>query len=581
MPTSLVATDSLIAIDIGTIYTRALLFDVVDGQYRFLAMGVAPTTAEAPYRDIGEGIHIALEQLQTFTGRTLLGDDGRLIIPSMTDGAGVDRCVASMSAGRTLKAMAFGLLDDVSTQSAAHLATTTYAQVVDTFSLNDRRKTAARIDTILRQRPDVIIVAGGTDGGASQSVMAALEVVGLASELLSERERPEILYAGNQDLVEDIKAALKLPTLHIAPNIRPTLDTEQLEPAQLQLSQIYRQVRIKNVAGVQELDQWANGQFLPTSVAFGRLIRFLSRTQHPRAVLGLDLGASATTVAAGSNGELSLRVDPQLGLGESLAGLLNHTTLPEIMRWVAADVSENYLRDYLYNKSLHPHITPATREDLAIEQALARVLLSLAFRRARSAFPAGLGGGLGLSNRFGPIIASGSALINAATHSQSLLMILDALQPTGNVTIALDQNYMAAALGAAAGILPILTVQGLGMGTFLPLGMVISPVGNASRGTPILQVKFTYTNGHTAEFEVKAGMIEALPLSIGQIAKVRLHPLHRFDVGNGPGVDVNSLSVTGGLYGLIVDARGRPVQAPLEPKHRAETYRKWQAALDA
>jgi hypothetical protein len=579
MATSITSADSLIAIDIGTIHTRALLFDLVDGQYRFLAMGVAPTTAGLPYRDVGEGIHIALEQLQNFTGRLLLGDDGHLLTPSLPDGAGVDRCVATMSAGKTLKVVAFGLLDDVSTESAANLATTTYAQVVDTFSLNDRRKTAARIDTILRQRPDVIIIGGGTDGGASQSVMSTLEAVNLASELMPERERPEILYAGNQNLLEHIAANFKLPTLHTAPNIRPTLDTEQLEPAQMQLAQIYRQVRIKNVAGVHEIDQWANGQFMPTSVAFGRLIRFLSRIQHPRAILGLDIGASSTTVAAGSNGDLSLRVDSQLGLGESLAGLLNHITLPEITRWVAADVSEDYVRDYLFNKSLHPHMIPATNEDLAVEQALVRVLLKLAFERSSRAFPAGLGKGLGLSNRFGLVIASGSALINAATRSQSLLMLLDALQPTSHVTIALDQNLMASALGAAAGSLPLLTVQGMGMGAFLTLGMVISPVGRANRGTPILQVKFTYANGHAAEFEVKYGTIEALPLSIKQDAKVRLHPYHRFDVGNGPGVDVN-LTVTGGLYGLIVDARGRPIEAPVESKHRIETYRKWQAALD-
>ncbi|MFZ6031564.1 MAG: glutamate mutase L [Chloroflexota bacterium] len=580
MAASLVAADSLVAIDVGTIYTRALLFDVVDGQYRFLAMGVAPTTAEAPYRDIGEGIHLALEQLQSFTGRSLLGTDGRLVIPGLSDGTGVDRCVATISAGRTLKAIAYGLLEDISTESAAHLATTTYAQVVDAFSLNDRRKIAARIDAILRHRPDVVIVAGGTDGGASQSVMNALDAIGLASELLPERERPEILYAGNQDLAERVKATLKLPTLHVAPNLRPTLDTEQLEPAQLQLSQLYRQVRIKNIAGVQELDMWANGELMPTSVAFGRLIRFFSRISHPRAVLGLDVGASSTTVAAGYNGELSLRVDPQLGLGESLAGLSNHIPLHEITRWVAAEVSDAYVRDYLHNKALHPYTIPATHDDLAIEQALARQLINMAFRRASRAFPAGLGRGYGLSNRFGPLVASGSVLVNAATRGQTLLTLLDALQPTGMVTLYLDQNQMAASLGAAANTHPILTVQVFETGTFMNLGTVISPVGHANRGTPILKAKITYPNQHTAEFEVKYGTIEPLPLGMNQTAKVQLQPYHRFDIGNGPGVMIPNVNVIGGLFGLVIDARGRPVHVPAEPAHRAATYKKWCAVLD-
>jgi hypothetical protein len=579
MVTSLVATDSLIAIDVGTVHTRAFLFDVVDGQYRFLAKGVAPTTAGAPYRDIGEGIHIALEQLQHFTGRTLLGDDGRLILPGLSDGTGVDRCVATMSAGRPLKAVAFGLLEDVSTQSAVHLASATYAQVIDKFSLNDRRKAAARIDALLYHRPDVVILAGGTDGGASQSVMDMLDAIRTASQMLSERERPEILFAGNQDLAEVVQQSLKLPTLHVAPNIRPTLDAEQLEPAQVHMAQIYRQVRIKNIAGVHELDQWANGEFMPTSVAFGRLIRFLSRIQHPRAVLGIDMGASATSIAAGFNGDLSVHVDPQLGLGEGLSRLLNHTSLADIMRWSAADVSEAYVRDYLQNKALRPYLIPATQEDLAIEQALGRVLIQLAFRRASKAFPAGLGNVLGLSNRFGPIIASGSAIVNAATPSQSLLLLLDALQPTSMVTLALDQNQLAASLGAAAKTHPVLTAQAMDVGTFLTLGMVVSPVGNANRGTPVVQVRITYANGHKAEFEVKYGAIEALPLPIGQTAKVHLHPYHRFDIGNGPGVDANP-TVTGGLFGLIIDARGRPVRTATEPRHRAETYRKWQAHLD-
>ena len=69
MTTSLVSADSLLAIDIGTTTTRALLFDVVDGRYHFLAAGSAVTTAGAPFRDIGEGVRQALDHLQEISGR--------------------------------------------------------------------------------------------------------------------------------------------------------------------------------------------------------------------------------------------------------------------------------------------------------------------------------------------------------------------------------------------------------------------------------------------------------------------------------------------------------------------------------
>ena len=53
MPTSLINADSLLAIDVGAVSTRAMLFDVVDGRYRFLPGGTAPSTAEAPFFGIG------------------------------------------------------------------------------------------------------------------------------------------------------------------------------------------------------------------------------------------------------------------------------------------------------------------------------------------------------------------------------------------------------------------------------------------------------------------------------------------------------------------------------------------------
>src|SRR4030067_3675329 len=112
-------TDALLASDVGEITPRAVLFDVVAGQYRFLAIGTAPTTAAAPYHHIGEGIHHALDQLEEVTGKKLVGKDQRLIMPGREDGSGVDTFVATMSAGPPLKVMASGLLAEISLQKGS------------------------------------------------------------------------------------------------------------------------------------------------------------------------------------------------------------------------------------------------------------------------------------------------------------------------------------------------------------------------------------------------------------------------------------------------------------------------------
>ena len=90
MPVSLVQNESILAIEVGAATTRAVLFDVVEGQYRFVASGQAPTTAESPFKDIGIGVREAIISLQNITGSTLLGQDNNLIAPAQPDGSGVD-----------------------------------------------------------------------------------------------------------------------------------------------------------------------------------------------------------------------------------------------------------------------------------------------------------------------------------------------------------------------------------------------------------------------------------------------------------------------------------------------------------
>ena len=578
MPTSLIDADSLLTIDVGSVTTRALIFDVVDGRYRFIAAGSAPTTATAPYHDIGEGVRQALDQLQSLSGRILIGSDEHLILPSKPDGSGVDTCVATLSVGNPLKVAVVGLLEDVSLESAQRLAVSTYAQVVEKITLTDRRKSAARLDALVRARPDVIIVTGGTEGGASQSVMNLLEAVGLACYLIPKDHRPDVLYAGNSKLVKEVESSLSsLTRLSIAPNVRPTIEEEQLAPAHARLAKIYRGVRSRNLSGVAELDSWTGGRLLPTATAFGRVVRFLSRVYDPaKGVLGVDVGASATTVAAAFGGDLNLGVYPELGLGALVPGIMQYGSLEEITRWLSVDISDADVRNYVYNKTTNPASVPDTPEALAIEQALARRALQIAVRKLAVSFPekaAGPGGGR--LPWFEPIVAAGSIFTQAPTNGQSLLMLLDSLQPTGITTLVLDQNNLASSLGAAAEINSILPIQLLESTTFVTLGTVISPVGKAQLGTSILRAKITYENGNETSVEVKHGALEVIPLPMGQPARIRLQPLNRFDVGMGAPGRGGEVKVVGGMFGVIIDARGRPLRLPVDPGRRRELFKKW------
>jgi hypothetical protein len=160
-----------------------------------------------------------------------------------------------------------------------------------------------------------------------------------------------------------------------------------------------------------------------------------------------------------------------------------------------------------------------------------------------------------------------------------LLALLDGVQPTGVTTIVLDQNHIAPALGAAAAVNSTLAVQVLETSTLHNLGTVISPVGNARFGTPVLRVRITYEDGREVPVEVKQGSIEVLPLPAGQSAKLNLTPLQRYDVGMGGAGRSGGLRVVGGALGVVIDARGRPLKMPEDPARRRELIRKWRSTL--
>jgi hypothetical protein len=576
--TSLIDAESLLVVDVGSITTRAILFDVVDRRYRFIASGTAQTTAGAPYHNISEGVRLALDHLRQVTGRTFVGSDEQLIMPTASDGSGIDRFAATISVGEPLQVVIVGLLEDISLESARHLATTTYAKVVQSISLNDHRKTDARLNTILRLRPDLIIAAGGIENGASQSVIKLLEAVGLAGYLQPERQRPEVLFVGNQAIQPDVRSTFEnMMNLHFAPNIRPTLDQEQLGAARTELAKNYCQIRSQQIPGVVELNTWARGGLVPGATAFARVIRFLSKElTTQKGVLGVNLGASAAVVAAAFDGDLSLGVFPQFGFGTSIVDMLDQVPIREIMRWLTIDITEDELKNYVYNKALYPASLPASPEEMAIDQALARQAIYSGTRLAMHGFPGqAVSAGDGLLPWFEAIVSTGSILAQSPNLAQAALTILDGLQPCGVTTLVLDQNQIAPALGAAASVNPVLAVQVLESNSFLHLGTVIAPVGQARAGSPILRLKMTYESGHEASLEVKKGALEVVPLPVGQTARLQLQPLHRFDVGMGALGRGGSLRVSGGALGLIIDARGRPLVMPEDFNRRNELYRKW------
>jgi hypothetical protein len=577
MATSIVDAESILAVEIGSVQTRAALFDVVEGKYHFVASGSAPSTVNAPFRDAGECVHQAIEDLQTVTGRKLLDEDAQIILPGKADGSGIDRLAVTFSGGPTLKVINAGLLDDVSLESGVHLAATANTKVLESFGLSDGRSTDQKVDAILKAEPDLIILTGGTEQGASRSVLKMVELIMMACRILPEDRRPEVIFAGNRVLAKRIKEVLsKWLSVHVAPNVRPSIDLEDISPAEAVLSGVVTRIRSRQIGGLQPLGQRCSAPPIPTPQAFGRIVRFLSEIYNPvKGVMGVDIGASATSLSVAVDGSLTNKVYP-VGMGSQINHILELFEPSEILQWLTVPMNEETLVSYLWQKSISPSSLPMDATSMAIEQAVARMILRHAMQEINEHW----GESLDSELAFEPILAAGAVLQNAPSPAQSLLMLLDGLQPIGISTLILDQNNLTASLGAIAGFNPILPVQVLESGAYLNLGTVICPVSKARFGTQILNVRLEHDNGLKETFQIKQGSIVSLPLQLGQTATIHLDALRGTEIDR-HGKRGGSFKIVGGVCGVVVDARGRPILLPKEDARRRDLLKKWQISLES
>ncbi len=574
---------SLLSIEVGNVNTRAFFFDSVEGHYRFLAAGEAPSTLGPPAFDLNLGVFEAIEQLQELTGRNFLTNRGMLISGESEDEVGANAVSVSFSGGAPLKVITVGLLDEVSLESVNKLVRTSYCQIMESFSLNDRRRPEVIIDAICQTLPDLVVITGGTNRGASRSVVRLANYLALALNLIPEKQRPQILFVGNENLRDEIDNLVGgLAPFQYELNIRPNLDQESLGPAMLKLNSIYFDIQAKKINGLKELRSLSEEKILPAAFALGRVVRFLSTViDAPKGMLGVDLGASSTTIASAFNGEMQIRVFPDLGIGTSLPGMIAETHLQQIMRWLPYDLSEDTVLDYLYNKPLYARLLPTSLEDLAIEQAAARQIVRLAIGKSLPMFPSEAIYPLpGTVPWFDRILVTGSTIARAPRLEQSLLMILDAIQPVGIATVILDQNNLVNAMGSSAEIDPLLAIHVLESSSFINLGTVISPVGNLrSNGNSILRMQMVREGQKEGVVEIKEGGLTTIPLPMGRVADVYVQPLQNINIGLGAGRGGWVRRVVGGIFGLVVDARGRPIPMPTSLNQRQEKLQTWQDAL--
>ncbi len=586
---------SVLATDCGSTTTKAILIEKNQkGEYRLVTRGEAPTTVEAPVEDVTRGVLNAVREVQELRGRPLL--DGDSIIRPQEGERGTDLYISTSSAGGGLQMMVAGVVKKMTAESAARAALGAGAIVMDTVATNDKRLPHEKIERIRHLRPDMILLAGGTDGGTKK------HVIGLAEMLAAAQPRPRlgsgydlpVIYAGNIEVRKDIANLLEgKVALQFVNNVRPTLERENLGPARDAIHELFMEHVMAQAPGYAKLMSWADVPIMPTPGAMGLIIQALAARDKVN-VVGVDIGGATTDVFSVFGGVFNRTVSANLGMSYSVSNVLAEAGIANIQRWVPFALEEHELRDRIGNKMIRPTTIPQTLDELKIEQAIAREALRLSFIQHKQ-FAVKLRGvqtERSISDAFAQdsedtlvdmmaldiLVGSGGVLSHAPRRAQSMMMMIDAFEVEGVTELAGDSLFMMPHLGVRAAVHAAAATEVFEKDCLVRLGTCVAPVGRA-RGS-LCSIELSLPGGEKLREDLLPGSLRKVDLGPDQTAHLVIQPARGVNVGAGPGQRVER-DIRGGVVGLVFDGRGRrPLPVAATPTQRVANAGKWNDVLD-
>lgn len=614
----LASANSLLVADCGAVFTKVSLFGLVEGQYRLMARGEAPTTIEAPQDDITIGIIKAINVIEFITGRRFT-EKKHIISPEQENGDGVDVFIATISAGSPFRLVVLGAVSSAleafaeqaisglyaqmqALPSPAFLAATSSSPVVvgggpsspgiGTSWTQDRvaLEWERQLGRVREFQPHAALIVGVADGPAGPTpLQEACQLLVNASQERNEQIEANnstggspqdlaikpisVLYAGAPQYVEAVRRMLY--NAADVTRVDALVSQEQLGAISMAVGTLHDHNVIQQLPGYERLRVWSSSEPVATATSLSSLVRFLAQ-HYAMNVTAIDVGGATTTVMlAGEQGEFIPLVNSGIGVGTSIGTILQQVGLQRITRWLPFSVTEDEVRQYVLNCMLHPHVLPTNSRELHMSQAFAREAIALTVEAAKKNCVEWPDADL--------ILATGGILAHAPKYGQVVMMLLDALQPRGVTSMVLDRTMLISQLGAVATVAPITAVQvNENDAVTHRLGTCVIPFGGLQLGQHAVRVGIEYSSGRQVSVDVMAGSIEVIPLRTNEQALLTLFPAPTVDVGLGPGERARAAEeIDGGLVGLIVDARGRPLALPSDETERQARLLQWAQALGA
>ena len=349
--------------DFGSTFTKAALVDVSDG--RLLATASHRTTIDT---DVLDGWDACLAELT-----------------AQVPGAAAAEVLACSSAGGGLRIAVVGNEELVTAEAGRRVALSSGGRVVHVAAggLGPDEVAALRAD-----RPDVVLLVGGTDGGNSEVLLAC------ATTLAKERWAGPVVVAGNVDARDEVATLLgEAGTPYVlADNVVPKIGVLAPDSARAAIREMF----LRHVIGGKHLSQRADFTAMVRGATPDVVLTAVELLAHglddERAGAGdvvvVDIGGATTDVHS------VVEIDPEdAGLARQVVASVPVTRTVEGdlgMRWsavttvaegVAAGLLDPSLEEAAARRQADPAYLPDGSADTEADLDIAAAAAALALRR--------------------------------------------------------------------------------------------------------------------------------------------------------------------------------------------------------
>ena len=476
----------VLASDIGSTTTKVVVFELKGGSFTAVDAVQEPTTVEPPFSDVTVGLFRAVRRLAESTGLDLMDGDS-LRVPYFT----------TSSAGGGLQMMVVGYTLADSLRMAESTAYGAGAVISGAFAMDSAGSRLEHIEKMSRLNPDLVLMAGGTDGGAVSGVVSMAHLLSLARPLpkYGSGAMP-LLFCGNVQAREYVRETLGNHfSMQTTENIAPANRVKNPRPAIAAVQDLFMEHVMKKAPGYTSVLELVSAPVMPTPVGVAGIL-----TAMGKGAILVDMGGATTDIFTVKDEVRERTVAANIGMSYSMTNTLFEAGLPAVMRHLG-DINTETVRSWAMGKSLFPATVPNSATTSLIEAAIAVEGLRVAWSHHMEVgyYPGDFTWkeklGINRPSAINPplatlsgkrfhldgveIVTGAGGIFSHSTPVRAAWMLAEAFRPPGLTTLYVDTHFRSPHMGTLSQKYPGEALQCYKSDCIKPVCRVLAPAWQA------------------------------------------------------------------------------------------------------